>query len=52
MEIIIILVLVGGAIYLFMDNKKANKAKQPKKKVNKKRSTSQVKAKREVNDDK
>ena len=51
MEIIIILVLVGGAVYLFMNKKKANKAKQPKKKVNKK-SRSQVSAKREVNDDK
>ncbi len=51
MEIIIILLVVGLSVYLFMNNKKANKTKQPKKKVNKK-SRSQVKAKREVNDDK
>lgn len=52
MEIIIILLVVGLSVYLFMNNKKDNQTKATKKKVNKKRSTSQVKAKREVNDDK
>ena len=49
MEIIIIILSIGLAIYLIKSNKKE---KAPKKKVNKKRSTSQVKAKREINDDK
>jgi len=48
MEIIIIVLVVGLSVYLFMKNKEDNKAKRPKKKVNKKRSTSQ----REANDDK
>ena len=47
MEVIIIVLLVGGAIYLFMKNKNDNQAKQPKKKVRKTR-----KSKPEVNDDK
>ena len=52
MDIIIILLVVGLSVYLYMTNKKDNKATKPKNKVNNKRSTSQVSAKREVNNDK
>ncbi len=52
MEIIIIVLIVGLSVYLFMKNKKDTKIIKPKKKSSKKRSRSQVSAKREVNNDK
>lgn len=47
MEIIIILLVVGLLVYLFMQNKKDNETKAPKRKVKRKRAT-----RKEINDDK